>query len=51
VGCFIKGKGRFVEIDIAAWLSTNGYTRKSTVPLKKVVRGTLMGFWRGESTS
>jgi hypothetical protein len=38
----IKGKRWFVEIDIAAWLSTNISCRDSTILLIKVDQGTFV---------
>jgi hypothetical protein len=45
----IKGKRWFVEIDIAAWLSTNISCRNVAILLIKVDQGAFIEICRGES--
>lgn len=45
----IKGKRWFVEIDIAAWSSTNISCRDSTILIIKVDQGAFIEVCRGES--
>jgi hypothetical protein len=45
----IKGKRWFVEIDIAAWLSTNISCRDSTILLIKVDQGAFIEVCRGDN--
>jgi hypothetical protein len=41
-GMLLREKGGFVEIDIAAWLSTNGSSEYSKIFPIKVAQGTVI---------